>query len=165
MWFSFTLKEEREKEAEKAGGGEGGEERELEKEEDAQEVARLHIHDLINSHSLLLQSLLPTSPLPLPPPIFPSPCSPSLLTPLCPTHLGNEKLSFMFGLCGKFSNYELVRLCGIKLHAWLSPSSPPHPLRNLPRTLANSFNSNEEGAAARGVGCNHCDLKPSRFVS
>lgn len=74
MWFSFTLREEREKEAE----GEGGEERELEKEEDAQEVARLHIHDLINSRSLLLQSLLPasTSPLPLPPPLFPSPFPP-----------------------------------------------------------------------------------------
>lgn len=70
MWFSFTLKEEREKEAEKEGGGEN----ELEKEEDAQEVARLHIRDLINSRSLLLQSLLPvsTSPLPLPPPLFPS---------------------------------------------------------------------------------------------
>lgn len=80
MWFSFTLKREREKEAGREGGGERGGERELEKEEDAQEVARLHIHDLINSRSLLLQSLLPasTSPLPLPPPIFPSPFPPPL---------------------------------------------------------------------------------------
>lgn len=78
MWFSFTLKRERERKRQGGREVEKEGEREVKKEKDAQEVARLHIHDLINSRSLLLQSVLPpsTSPLPLPPPLFPSPFPP-----------------------------------------------------------------------------------------
>lgn len=156
--FSFTLKGEKERGRDRGRGRGRCRCREKESRFSAR-TSVLHIHDLIDSRSLLLQSALHLQ-LPLPPSLFTLFSLPSAF-PIW----AMRSYRLCLGSVVSFLTMNWCDYAGLSCTlGWVQP--PPRlPLRDLPRGLANLFNSNERVTSARGLGCNHCDLRPSRFVS